>query len=279
MVRKVIGTERRQIVPCVVRETPGRDRTLTFVASSEAVAMDGDIIKADGWDLETRYADNPQFLWSHDSRSLPVGKGVEWRKTDGTLEIDVEFAGPEQANEFADQVYLMYLTGFLRAVSVGFQIRAYENPDEDDRKALGLGPWGVVVTKAELLELSAVVVGSDPQALIKDGQVPREMQDAVLAMRAATPIDVRGPWDHVLEQLPGEWSVDDEATRVDPGNGSDLFDLINEVRAVVREEVRAAVEDLRAGEPAEPPPPEGSERDPDDFYGLNDNLRRLSFNP
>jgi len=280
---KILGTDRRRIVPCGVRETSGRDRTLTFIASTEVVAMDGDIIRVDGWDLDTRYATNPQFLWSHNSSILPLGKGVDWRiitdKGEPRLEIDVEFAGPEQDHEFADRVYLMYLTGFLRAVSVGYVVHGYESPDKDAREELGLDDYGYVVTKAELIELSAVVVGSDPNALIQGGQVPREMQEAVLAVRAASPEADRPAWDDVIRQLPGEWALTNEAPKTDPAmTRADLSSLTDEVVAL-REDVRGLREDLRAGGSvaAEPPddPPEGSERDPDDFYGLNVKLKEL----
>jgi len=289
---KIVNTERRRIVPCVVRETPGRDRTLTFVASTEVVAMDGDIIKADGWDLDTRYASNPQFLWSHNSSILPLGKGIDWRivtdKGEPRLEIDVEFAGPEQDHEFADRVYLMYLTGFLRAVSVGYIVHGYESPDKDARKELGLDDYGYVVTKAELIELSAVVVGSDPNALIQDGQVPRKMYDAAMAVRAAAPVADRAEIDgalkdFILEPKKTPLGLPNTVTNEDrdgyPVKPRATFPTLDEVRAVVREEMRAAVEDLRAGGSVapEPPddPPEGSERDPDDLYGLNDKLKEL----
>ncbi len=288
---KILNTQRNMVVPCEVRMVEGKDRVLTFVASTEEVASDGDIVKATGWDLDTRYASNPQFLWSHARGALPIGRGVAWRIEDNPprLEIDIEFAGPEQGHEFADQVYLMYLTGFMRAVSVGFMIRAYEKPDDDEKAELGLGTWGVVVTKAELVELSAVTVGADPAALVADGQVSHELKEAVMAARGFTPDDERGDLDEVIRGLPGEWITTDsrgvstgttwiETPVTDPVTRADLSGLAEEV-ASLREEVVGLREDLRAGVPVETPEetPEGSERDQDasDWWGLNNDIRKI----
>lgn len=274
MVRKIRDSERRIDVAFDVRATEGRDRTLTFIASTERVASDGDIVKADAWDLESRFRDNPQVLWSHDKWALPIGRGVDWRivtdEGEPRLEVDVEFAGPDQGHEFADQVYLMYLTGFMRAVSVGFIVRAYEKPDDDDRAELGLDQWGVVVTKAELIELSAVTVGADPAALVADGQVSHELKEAVMAARAHAPDEEHAALDEVIEGMDDE--VREEAPEVDP-----LSPLISEV-AALRAEVVALREDLRVGGSVETPedPPEDSERDPDWYGELNAELREIA---
>jgi HK97 family phage prohead protease len=165
--RELDGTAQRFAATCEVREVPGAGRKLRFVASTERVGRDGDIIRAKGWDTKT-YMKNPVFLWAHDPSQPPIGRVTNVEKVKGDqprLEAEVEFAGPEEGHEFADTVYRLYRRGFLKAVSVGFLVRSFEKPTDEQRSEMGLGPFGIVITNAELLELSAVPVPADPGAL------------------------------------------------------------------------------------------------------------------
>ena len=59
--------------------------------------------------------------------------------------------------------------------------------------------------------------------------------------------------------------------RITPKYAKRYRDVAEEV-ASLRTEVAALREDLRAGDT---PTPEGSKRDPEDFYGLNEKLKEL----
>ncbi len=146
---------------------PNLDRPLTFVASDETEDRMGDVVRADGWDLEG-YLANPVFLWAHDHTRTPIGRS-NWVAVDGTrLVATVEFA----PTAFAQEVETLYRQRFLHAVSVGFRPRAFEL-----RKGRDGAVVGVEYTKQELLEISAVPVPANPHALAKalrDGlAVPR----------------------------------------------------------------------------------------------------------
>jgi hypothetical protein len=52
-------------------------------------------------------------------------------------------------------------------MSISWRTLSFEVPADDEREGLGLGPFGVVVTRSELLEVSIVTVPSDPAALKK----------------------------------------------------------------------------------------------------------------
>ncbi len=148
-------TIKRFVVNRVV--TPNEDRPLTFVASDETVDRMGDVVRADGWDLAA-YKRNPVFLWAHDYARTPIGRS-EWIGVDGTrLLATVEFA----PTEFAKEVEVLYRQRFLRAVSVGFRAKTF---------TFRRGPHGAIegveYTKQELLEISAVPVPANPQALGK----------------------------------------------------------------------------------------------------------------
>jgi uncharacterized protein len=154
---------------------PG-DRTLEFVGSTGHVDRYGDVIEVEGWDLKN-YKKNPVFLWAHDYRQPPVGKALKVEKTDKGLLFRVKFPTPEEY-PFADTVYKLYLGGYLRATSVGFQDLEREPINDKEGKQSG---WRF--KKQELYELSAVPVPANPQALVmavQKGVVsPREVEDVM----------------------------------------------------------------------------------------------------
>lgn len=137
-------------------------RTLEFIGSSEAVDRDGDIMLAKGWDLKG-YKKNPVFLWAHDYRQPPIGKTTKVYRQQGQLRFQVEFADKD-TYEFADTIYKLYKGGFLHATSVGFIPKETKRLEEkDERREMGARQ---VISKQELLELSAVPVPSNPEALV-----------------------------------------------------------------------------------------------------------------
>ena len=136
---------------------PNEDRPLTVIASDESADRLGDVVRADGWDLDA-YKHNPVFLWAHDYTRTPIGRS-SWVGLDGAkLLATVEFA----PTAFAREVELLYRQRFLRAVSVGFRAREFSF-----RKGRDGSVDGVEYTRQELLELSAVPVPANPHALAK----------------------------------------------------------------------------------------------------------------
>ena len=136
---------------------PNEDRPLTFVASDEAEDRLGDVVRADGWELDT-YRHNPVFLWAHDVSRTPIGRS-SWVGVEGTrLLATVEFA----PTAFAREVETLYRQRFLRAVSVGFRAKAFSFRRDPHR-----GVEGVEYAKQELLEISAVPVPANPRALAR----------------------------------------------------------------------------------------------------------------
>ena len=130
---------------------------ITFVASDETPDRMGDVLRADGWELDA-YQRNPVFLWAHDHTRTPVGRGV-WTGVEGTrLLTTVAFA----PTDFAREVESLYRGRFLRAVSVGFKAKAFAF-----RKGAEGRIDGVEFTRQELLEVSAVPVPANPQALAR----------------------------------------------------------------------------------------------------------------
>jgi len=131
----------------------GSDDTMRIIASTEAIDRDGEIIKLSGWDLKA-FKSNPVFLWAHNHGELPLGKflSITNSKYKGRLEGVIKWAS-EEANPFAKFVKAQFEEGLMKTFSVGFI------PKERDINEPN------IITKAELLEVSAVPVPSNPGAL------------------------------------------------------------------------------------------------------------------
>jgi HK97 family phage prohead protease len=146
-----------------VKETPAISGSrITFRASIESEDRAGDVIRAEGWDLEN-YRQNPVVLWAHRHDLLPIGKSVDIWVENGALYATIEFA----QTEFAQQVQKLFDGGFLRGVSVGF--RALKTSARS-----GATARGTVFERQELLEISAAPVPMHPDALAtKPGALTR----------------------------------------------------------------------------------------------------------
>jgi len=142
-----------------ITEIDDENRTFMAVASDDTTDRHGESIKQDGWDLDN-FVKNPVVPWGHDYYNPPVAKAIEVGLKDGKLMFKPKFAtveelssdpqNPSEWAKFVDTVYRMYKGGYLRAFSVGFIPKEME---------------GDTFIKQELLEVSAVTVPSNPNAL------------------------------------------------------------------------------------------------------------------
>jgi len=146
------------------------------VGSTPDVDRYGDVIEMEGWELDN-YLQNPVFLWAHDYKQPPIGKAVAVEKTSKGLVFRIKFAEPE-VYPFADTIFKLYLGGYLRATSVGFQDLEREPITDKEGRQTG---WRY--KRQELYELSAVPVPANPQALImavQKGVVnPQEVEEVM----------------------------------------------------------------------------------------------------
>lgn len=149
------------------------ERSFMAVASDNSTDRHGERIEQEGWDLEN-FIKNPVVPWGHDYYNPPVATAVEVGLKDGKLMFKPKFAtvaelssdpsNPSDWAKFVDTIYNMYKGGYLRAFSVGFI------PKEMD---------GDTFKKQELLEISAVTVPSNPNALAlayKEGVIDDEQR-------------------------------------------------------------------------------------------------------
>jgi HK97 family phage prohead protease len=143
----------RMLAKAFLKQINESERKLVGIASTEVVDRYGDIVKQDGWELDN-FMKNPVMLWSHNYSEPPIAKIVSLEVKDGKLVFEAKF--PEKGlNELADKVFEMYKKGFLNAFSIGFMPKDYE-PNEHG---------GYTYTRNELLEISAVTVPANQEAL------------------------------------------------------------------------------------------------------------------
>ena len=157
---------------------------VTYVASDQTLDSYKEVIRADGWRFDY-FQKNAPFVDSHDYWSINklVGKVVDF-KVEGTsskslrLVETVQWAKEVPENSLARLGWQMTAAGFLKAVSVGFYPEKYVSrydrelgPYRDELKNLGYeeGPAAprVVYLQQQQIELSACIVGANPNALAK----------------------------------------------------------------------------------------------------------------
>lgn len=142
------------------------ERTVEVVASSEAWDSYDTRLLSSGWEL-SRYSSNPVVLACHDTRSLNSVIGTaETRVQDDKLMAKIRFL-PAGKSEQADLAFDLYRMGALRGVSVGFIPMEYKEEDmpcEGDSKRTRKG---LTFTRQQLVEISAVPVPANPEALAR----------------------------------------------------------------------------------------------------------------
>jgi HK97 family phage prohead protease len=139
-----------------IKDIDETDASFWAIASDSAIDRDGDIILQDGWDLKA-YKRNPTIPLFHNYHEFPVAKAAKVKVQDGKLMFKPTFAVNE--NPQAKIAFDLYKGGFMNAFSVGFLPIEFE---EETRKD---GRIGRNYSKIELLEISAVLVPSNPNAL------------------------------------------------------------------------------------------------------------------
>tara|TARA_R110000824_G_scaffold83581_5_gene209177 strand:+ start:1142 stop:1921 length:780 start_codon:yes stop_codon:yes gene_type:complete len=143
----------------ILDEATGR---VSAIVSSESIDRDGDVIRASGWDLKN-FMRHPVVLANHDYSSLRSQIGV-WEKMEvqGSKMRGVARFFIGKGNDEADWAFELAKEKAL-AFSVGFipNMDKASPLHEDD----AFGVRGMEFKAQELLEVSAVTVPSNPDAL------------------------------------------------------------------------------------------------------------------
>lgn len=127
------------------------------IGSTAAVDRYGEVIDQSSWDLK-HFKKNPVILWAHNltlgEDRPPIGKATKVKVENGSLTFDIQF---DMADPFAADIFRKYKEGFLSAFSVGFIPHKIQRSDSGDDAP--------ILMDNELLELSAVPVPANPEAL------------------------------------------------------------------------------------------------------------------
>jgi hypothetical protein len=166
----------REIHP-EIRIVSEADGIVDYVASDETLDHYQEVIRVAGWRF-THFAKNAPFIDSHQSHSIScvLGKVVESRVEKNQLVQRVQWA-KDIPGTLAEWGWKMTVAGFLKAVSVGFYPTRYATKYDADKttwlqqlKELGQHEEGgirCVYIEQEQIELSACVIGANPNALAK----------------------------------------------------------------------------------------------------------------
>lgn len=147
----------KQYLKALVQKINEDEGTLDVaIASDDSVDRDGERIEPDGIDLKN-FKKNPVLLWAHDYHQEPIGKVVSIKKEGRKVIFKPKFA--IDISEKARQIFEFYKQGYLNAFSIGFVPKEWEMERKQDNNIR-------VFTKTELLEISAVPVPSNPEALV-----------------------------------------------------------------------------------------------------------------
>lgn len=140
---------------------PSPDGELVFTASAEGVNRYGFSLNKSRWKIDNFNA-NPVILWMHNDMMPPIGRGRASMDAQG-LRTGVTF---DRQDPFAVTIENKYRSGFLNAVSVGFD---FVNMDGSP-----IDRWWSMTSEEitneafyDLAEVSAVPVPADPNALIR----------------------------------------------------------------------------------------------------------------
>lgn len=130
------------------------------VGSTDTIDRYGESIDQGSWDLK-HFKKNPVILWAHNltfgEDRPPIGKAAKVKVVDNQLVFDIQF---DMADPFAADIFRKYKEGFLNAFSVGFIPHQIQRYDEEGNQL-----ENPVLRDNELLELSAVPVPANPEAL------------------------------------------------------------------------------------------------------------------
>jgi hypothetical protein len=226
------------------------NRRIKFVCSTEDVARDGHMIRADGWKLENFNA-NAVFLWCHKTDEPPIGKftniGVEEFDGKPALVGEVEFADAA-TYPFADTVFRLYQGGFLNAVSVQWEPLAWEPLEDSEGRQTGL-----VFTESELLETSAVPVPADPKALVVATQrgvvTPEEVDRLAERLAGDSIVDLESEVREMNTQQEPTAEVEEQETPEIEAREVEAPEAEDTERGVVLEALEDASEAVDEGDP------------------------------
>jgi len=140
------------------------ERRLSATITTNSVDRDGDIVDPKGIDL-VNFLKNPVLLWAHDAKQMPIGKVENLDVDEKGIVADIKFADTTAGRE----VFGLYKDGILNAFSIGFVPKRPNGVEPLTREDADGNVFvtGFHIKQSELLELSAVPIPANPEALTR----------------------------------------------------------------------------------------------------------------
>ena len=143
-------------------------KVMIFTATTDTLDRDSERVLPRSFENDMGYyKENPIVLYGHDHRLPAVGKTVDYKFSDKSLMMTVDFAVDE--NPMSALLWNLYANDYMRMVSVGFIPLEWS----DDKSEKLAGQEGLTFTRNEMIELSLVNVGSNRYAL---SELPTEIK-------------------------------------------------------------------------------------------------------
>jgi len=145
----------------MMRAETGKDGTTKVIASTPSVDRYGDVVAPD-WKLE-RY--QGLVAWAHDYTLPPIGKVTDLGMDGESLIARIKWDDNAEHNPLGATVAHQFREGFLTSVSVGFAPTKSTPRKELPEDHPAAGKSGHYFTGNELLEISAVPIPANPEAV------------------------------------------------------------------------------------------------------------------
>jgi len=130
---------------------------MTATFSSEILNSYGFWVKTGGIDLE-RFRNNPVLTYNHQTHELPVGKVINIRIEDNRLVGEVDF---DIKDARGLELKRKYDEGYMSGFSIGIIPKVYS----EDKNDIKMGQQYQTVVACELLEIAAVTIPSNSDAV------------------------------------------------------------------------------------------------------------------
>lgn len=227
-----------------------------FTISTGSVDSHNSILSPKGWVLKSFMRNGP-LLWAHDKMLPPIGHATKVWRSEDKLKARFRFTSADHKHPLGDgfghSVMRLYDEGFMKSVSVGFKPLDFEIAEDRDD---GKGPIPINYKKQELVEVSALPLGSNKDALveatgrgincepiyswvesIRDTEHPivtRAIADEILSGRNV--ITVQVPEDLEVEEESNTEQTDPQTLCYNEAMDNAIrseTDLINEIKSLV----------------------------------------------
>lgn len=170
-------TTTRRSLNTTVKVLSEKEGLIEYIASDETLDSHREIVKASGWRFN-RFAKNAPFVDSHDYWTIGklLGRVTSAKVENGQLIEEVKWAIDVPGCDLAKLGFDLTVKGYLKAVSVGFMPVKYALPGtEEFAKACAdmklstdtVARLRCIYLEHEQIELSACIIGSNPEALAR----------------------------------------------------------------------------------------------------------------